>query len=104
MTMRELAHMVAMMPPNFPGAACIREPQAFDPRGRGEGHGRRVCPRHVYAKDLCALCPHLSPCREWALHYHADYPKESGPVIGGLTDQERIDTRRRLRITVKVAA
>ena len=85
--------------PNFPRAACIGHADLFDARARREEPWRtayQVITRHRRAKEICGLCPHLQECRDWALRNYADVPLHRGPVLGGLTDFERIHMRQKL--------
>lgn len=78
-------------PPHLPHAACRRpgvDPEWFFPT-RTKGQDRSALRR---ALAICASCPHLQQCRQYAL---AD-PKLVG-VWGGLSGHQRILLGRRLR-------
>jgi len=67
-------------------AACLSEdPDLFFPIGTT---GDAV-PQIVAAKSICATCPVLSTCLEFALESRQDYG-----VWGGLTEDERRSLRR----------
>lgn len=48
-----------------------------------------------YAKKICAICPVLQECRDWALTHH-----ERHGVWGGLSEKDRRAIWRRQRETV----
>jgi WhiB family transcriptional regulator, redox-sensing transcriptional regulator len=67
-------------------AACLSEdPDLFFPIGTT---GDAV-PQIMTAKSICATCPVLSTCLEYALETRQDYG-----VWGGLTEDERRSLRR----------
>jgi WhiB family redox-sensing transcriptional regulator len=67
-------------------AACLSEdPDLFFPIGTT---GDAV-PQIMAAKSICATCPVLSTCLEFALESRQDYG-----VWGGLTEDERRSLRR----------
>ena len=84
----------APTPPDFPYAACkrIQVMQFFDPRLPGEKPDEARS-RQAVAKTICGTCRHLGECQDWGLRVHFDHPQDNGPVIGGLTDEERIAVR-----------
>jgi WhiB family redox-sensing transcriptional regulator len=70
----------------FHGACRGMELEAFfaAENERGERHTQR----ENIAKKICAECPVLSPCREYALEAREPYG-----VWGGLTERARLDMR-----------
>jgi len=46
--------------PGLPGAACRRQHEGFDQARGGNGSARRRC------VEICAQCPALVACRQWA--------------------------------------
>ncbi|MGB7236890.1 MAG: WhiB family transcriptional regulator [Rhodococcus sp. (in: high G+C Gram-positive bacteria)] len=54
--------------PDLPGAACVKTPRLFDwLLDDDEDEPRTVrAERHRTAKEICASCPALEACREWA--------------------------------------
>lgn len=89
--------------PDIPDAACIGHSQYFNGREKGENttiSSSITLPRHAVAKQICQTCPGLIKCRDWALAHFGDAhrrngtPAVNGPVLGGLTDHERIQYRR----------
>lgn len=65
------------------------DPEAFFP----DGHGATARP----AKQLCAGCPFIDACREYAIWHSVD------GVWGGTTLRERYKIRRKLGIKVTTA-
>ncbi len=63
--------------PRFDGAACSGRWSIFEPQRDGERRDD-VLERHHDAEQLCATCPALAPCRDWA-----DGEPLDGSVIGG---------------------
>ena len=53
----------------------------FHPEGERGGPRRR---RIEHAKTICAQCPVINQCREYALNHHEPYG-----VWGGLSEEER---------------
>lgn len=69
------------------GACRFEDPSSFFPDGSTGGWA----PVIQYAKDICATCPVIATCREWALDTRQPYG-----IWGGLTEQERRRVQRRL--------
>lgn len=66
------------------GAICAQtDPEAFYPEAGGVNHE---------AKRICATCPVLNDCREWAIE-----SCEPWGVWGGLSERERREERARRR-------
>lgn len=77
-----------MTAPRFTDPACAGLTHLFVTRP-----GRQ--PEQIaYVKAICAGCPHLEPCREWALDNHTE---SYGMTWGGLTDADRVEVRRQRR-------
>ena len=73
----------ALTPPATPGALCTQaDPEAWFPE-KG-GNNRR-------AKAICAGCPVLAECREYAL----THPERLDGIWGGLSERDRRIIRRR---------
>lgn len=64
--------------PKLSGAACVGSGPLFDPRELGEP-GEEVDARHTAAARLCARCPVIEQCDEWA----AGEPRLRAGVIAG---------------------
>lgn len=82
--------------PTFLASACGPEPacrgldlEIFFPAAGGTDHGER-------AKSICARCPLLAACRDWALG-QSGYTLHG--VWGGMTQQERVRARSRSSIS-----
>lgn len=69
------------------GACRNLDPSSFFPDGSTGGWA----PVIQYAKDICATCPVIATCREWALDTRQAYG-----IWGGLTEQERRRVHNRL--------
>ncbi|WP_353962102.1 WhiB family transcriptional regulator [Aldersonia sp. NBC_00410] len=62
--------------------SCRTTPHLFDPRRADEGiaPSRR---RYERAREICAVCPALAPCRSWAMTVPTT-------ALGGLLPNERL--------------
>lgn len=75
------------------GGACATKPTSIffpDPRTRG------ITPEMREAIDTCTGCIVRLPCFKYALHH------EIHGIWGGLTEAQRENMRRQLKITVSV--
>lgn len=85
-----MTHTIYATPGDWPHARCLHPsaPRMELPAGiRGDRYDEEVARR----RRLCHHCPHLDPCRTWAL----TTPDPAGPAIaGGLTPTERARARR----------
>jgi len=81
--------------PDLKGALCAKADPTDDPWHPDErGNSKRLRQKTEYAKQICAECPKLEPCRDWAV----SHPDEIG-IWGGLTERERIQIRTSGKIT-----
>ena len=75
--------------PDFTGALCAKADPTdnpWQPNDHGASKQRRQ--KTEYAKQICAECPQLEPCRTWAVNR----PDEIG-IWGGTTELERVEIR-----------
>lgn len=69
-------------------ARCKGEdPELFFPAGTGSVYDTQI----AQAKAVCARCPVIEQCREWALE------SGEGGIWGGMSEEERRALRRRQR-------
>jgi Transcription factor WhiB len=87
---------LAVRVPELSGAACRRpgaRPELWFSRDRAE----REAARHI-----CAGCPVLDACREWAIET-ASSTDQNGSIVGGLGAGERYAERRRRKQAAELA-
>lgn len=68
---------IIILTPDLPGAACTQDPDAFHA-------GKTDHATVAHAKTICASCPSLRACLQWALD-----TRQPDSVWGGLTVDER---------------
>ena len=67
------------------GSPCEQLPEVFYPEEFEDPEMQHMAEK--VAKNLCAECPLLKPCRDWGLLAAVPYG-----IIGGLTVHERLAT------------
>ena len=64
----------------LPGAPCQGATHLFFPEGSGGGSNQWA----YAAKKVCRTCPHILPCRQYAVDNN-----EAFGIWGGMTEKER---------------